>query len=339
MGLVVILIVIMMNAGHLTRNAMVYGHPIGPSSKVALHANEIYEPRVFLSNLLRNAALHAGTPWSRVNDWLFLSIYKVHAKIGLDIQDPRTTQVGWFTVGKPNTAETTSGNPIHALLILVFFGLSIGAPKVRGTTAMVYALTVAATFLIYCLLFKWQVFGSRLHLPFFVLFAPAIGFGLRQLFPLNAGRLIAVILLIASWPWLLSIQSRPLIPNEQSYIISVVSMEREELYFALGQHLIEPYTSMTDIIHETGCQKVGLMLSGSGAEYPLWVLLGAPDPDLEMEWIVSGTPSETYRQDDFQPCALICEKCPQEWEQFSGLPLTYQSGTFRLYIEDDLSKK
>jgi hypothetical protein len=339
MGLAAIIIVVVLNVGYLTRNTLVYGHPVGPSSKIALHANEIYEPRVLLSNLLRNAALHAGTPWSRVNDWLFTSIYKVHAKLGLDVQDPRTTTVGWFTVGKPNTGEATAGNPMHALLILVFFGLMIAVPKLRGTTAMIYALTVAATFLIFSFLFKWQVFGSRLHLPFFVLFAPVVGFGLRQVIPLNVDRLIAVILLIVSWPWLLSIQSRPLIPNEQSNIGSVLTHTREELYFALGQHLIEPYTTMTDIILETGCSKVGIMLSGSGAEYPLWVLLGAPDPDLEMEWIVSGTPSESYRQEDFQPCAMICEKCPEEWEQFSGLPLMYQSGNFRLYIVDELSKQ
>jgi hypothetical protein len=94
---------------------------------------------------------------------------------------------------------------------------------------------------------------------------------------------------------------------------------------------------MTDTIQEADCTKVGIMLSGSGAEYPLWVLLGAPNPDLEIEWIVSGTPSENYRQDDFQPCAVICEKCPQEWEQFSGLPLLYQNGNFRLYHVDHQS--
>jgi hypothetical protein len=95
---------------------------------------------------------------------------------------------------------------------------------------------------------------------------------------------------------------------------------------------------MTDIIHKNGCTKVGLMLSGSGAEYPLWVLLGAPDPDLEMEWIVSGTPSETYRQAEFHPCAVICEKCPREWVSFSGLPVVYESGSFQLYAADQHSK-
>lgn len=335
MGLLAIFLVVVMNAGHLTRNTMVYGHPIGPSSKVALHANEIYEPRVFLSNLLRNAALHAGTPWSRVNDWLFLSIYKVHAKLGLDVQDPRTTTVGWFAIGKPNTGEATAGNPLHAVLILIIFCLILIAPRLRKSSVTVYAVVVAATFLIYCLLFKWQVFGSRLHLPFFVLFAPAVGFSLSRILPSDAVRLIGAILILASWPWLTGIDSRPLIPNEQSLTGSVLTQTREELYFALGGHLVKPYPSMTDIIQETGCNKVGLMLSGSGAEYPLWVLLGAPDPDLELEWIVSGTPSESYRQVDFQPCAVICEKCPEEWELFRELPIGYQDSSFRLYIQEN----
>jgi hypothetical protein len=332
MGLVAILIVVAVNAGYLRRNILVYGNPVGPSSKVALHANETYEPRVFLSNLLRNAALHAGTPWPGLNDWLFTSIYKVHAKIGLDIQDPRTTTVGWFTVGKPTTDEATAGNPLHAVLILALFGVILIVPRLRRSSVSVYAITVVATFLLYCFLFKWQVFGSRLHLPFFVLFAPAVGYGLSQLLPPYVVRLIAAVLIVATWPWLVSIQSRPLIPNEQSIVGSVLTQTREELYFALGQHLIEPYTKITDIIQKTGCKNVGIMLSGSGAEYPLWVLLDAPDPNLDMEWIVSGTPSEIYRKTEFKPCAVICEKCPEDWDEFRGLPVRYEGSGFRLFI-------
>jgi hypothetical protein len=335
MGLLAIFLIIVVNAGHLTRNTMVYGHPIGPSSKVALHANELYEPKAFLSNLLRNAALHAGTPWSKVNDWLFLNIYKVHAKLGLDIQDPRTTTVGWFAIGKPNTGDATAGNPLHAVLILIIFCLILIVPRLRKSPVTLYAVIVTATFLIYCLVFKWQVFGSRLHLPFFVLFAPAIGFSLVRILPTNAVRLIGAILILASWPWLMSIDSRPLIPNEQSLTGSVLTQTREELYFVLGGHLVEPYPTMTEIIHEASCNKVGLMLSGSGAEYPLWVLLGAPDPDLELEWIVSGTPSEIYRKAEFEPCAVICEKCPEEWEEFRELPIEYRDSSFRLFIQKD----
>jgi hypothetical protein len=334
MGLVAISLVVVVNVGHLTRNTMVYGHPIGPSSKIALHANEIYEPRVFLSNLLRNAALHAGTPWPELNDWLFLNIYKVHVKLGLDVQDPHTTTVGWFAIGKPNTGEATAGNPLHAVLVLIIFCLILIAPRLRGNSVMIYAVIVVSTFLIYCLLFKWQIFGSRLHLPFFVLFAPAVGFSFSRLLPSKIVQVVGAILIFASWPWLVSIDSRPLIPNENSLTGSVLTQTREELYFALGGHLIEPYAEMTDIIDETGCKRIGLMLSGSGAEYPLWVMLGAPDSDLEMEWIVSGTPSEKYRQEDFQPCAVVCEKCPEEWEQFRGLPIGYQSSGFRLFVQN-----
>jgi hypothetical protein len=332
MWLLAILLVIAVNAGHLMRNTIVYGHPIGPSSTIALHANELYEPRALLSNLLRNAALHAGSPWSRVNDWLFLSIYKVHVKLGLDIQDPRTTTVGWFAIGKPSTGEATAGNPLHAILILIIFFLIIIIPRLRKSSLMVYVVIVAATFITYCLVFKWQIFGSRLHLPFFVLFAPAIGFSLSRILPSGAVRFIGAILILASWPWLMSIDSRPLIQNEQSLTGCILTKTHEELYFTLGQHLIEPYTTMTEIINETGCRRVGLMLSGNGAEYPLWVLLGAPDPNLEMEWIVSDTPSATYRKTDFQPCAMICEKCPEEWENFRGLSIKYKGAGYRLFL-------
>jgi hypothetical protein len=80
---------------------------------------------------------------------------------------------------------------------------------------------------------------------------------------------------------------------------------------------------------------VGVLISGGGADYPLWVLIGAPDADLRLEWIISGPPSTRYRDMSFEPCALVCERCPQEWEMYRDLPLVYGHSNFRLYLDED----
>jgi hypothetical protein len=75
------------------------------------------------------------------------------------------------------------------------------------------------------------------------------------------------------------------------------------------------------------------MISGNGAEYPLWVLLGAPSETLKIEWIIGEkAPSARFREVDFRPCAIICEACRQEWETLRGLPLVYKSSGFGLFL-------
>jgi hypothetical protein len=91
---------------------------------------------------------------------------------------------------------------------------------------------------------------------------------------------------------------------------------------------------ITQSIRQKECQTIGLSLSGAAAEYPWWVMLGAPSRDLLIEWLVAGAPSSKYAPGDFSPCAVICDKsCPDEWTSVHGLPLAYQRAGFRLFIQ------
>jgi hypothetical protein len=89
--------------------------------------------------------------------------------------------------------------------------------------------------------------------------------------------------------------------------------------------------SVTGIILNSQCRDVGIAISGAGAEYPYWVLLGAPRHDLRIEWIVAGTPSAQYSDPYFQPCAVICDTCGDE-QLFRGLPLLTQFRDINLYM-------
>ena len=80
------------------------------------------------------------------------------------------------------------------------------------------------------------------------------------------------------------------------------------------------------------CRSIGVRISGSQAEYPLWPLLGAPDPDLWIEWIVTGTPSQRYRDPEFQPCAVICQDC-EETTSYGDLSLVYEKSGFSLFLD------
>ena len=329
-----VLIVFVINAGHLGRNYALYGSPLGDPAKVGLHANQNMSWRGLVSNVLRNAALHSGTPNPVLNQWIYDNILKTHIKLGVELNDPGTTSAGSFRrVPGLSTHEDLVGNLVHAVLILMAVLLAVIGRRRVGWLAIAYMAAVIAGFLLFSLVFKWQIFASRLHMPFFVLFAPLIAAVLAVLFHKNTGGWIGMALLVGALPWLVGINSRPLFPlPNRAYVRSILVEPRERLLYANGLNLVGPHQTIIGMIEAENCSTVGIAISGSGAEYPYWVRLGAPRETLQIEWLVGGNPSERLEKPDFQPCAVICQKCPDEWLTVRGLPKVYDDTVFRLYL-------
>jgi hypothetical protein len=328
---VIVLIVLLLNAGHLARSVVIYGSPVA-GERVATHSNELRDPRALISNALKNAALHAGTPWPGVNRVIERAVLKVHQWMRLDVNDPRTTTIGEFSVPAPTRAEDRAGNPAQAWLYVIATVLALVRWKRVGGRTVIYLLAAVAGFLVFGYLFKWQVFGVRLHLPFFVLFAPVAAVVLSTATPPFVGRTAALALFFVSIPWLVGIEERPLLRNlEGSLMPSVLYEPRGNLYIRGGA--LQAFTQIADRTAAAGCRQVGIMLAGGGAEYPVWVFLGAPDESLRIEWIVSGTPSARFEDPSFVPCAVVCDdSCPSEWTVVRGLPLDLQIEGYRLFM-------
>jgi hypothetical protein len=141
---------------------------------------------------------------------------------------------------------------------------------------------------------------------------------------------------LLSVPWLVGIESRPLIPSNGTINKSILEERRETLLFGSSPEYIKPYEEVTQTIRRSECNQVGIALSGHAAEYPFWFLLGAPNDNLTIEWIVDGSFSSKFRDKSFIPCAVICDRsCPQEWQEVNDLPLKYQTAGYRLFIGDE----
>lgn len=330
-GVLAAMLVSAINAGHWTRSYLLYGDPISGGDQLDVHANQALGLDGQISNVLRNAALHLGTPSPHVNRAIALAILEVHHLLGISPDDPRTTAHGHFKVDTPNTRENTAGNPAQAYLGLV--GLAaVFLRRDSSKTLKGLALTALAGFWIFSTLFKWQIFGSRYHLAFFVLLAPAVAVALARLVGPPRSRWIAAALLASSLPWLLSIRSRPLVPIPgDSLVGSVLAETRPRLMLANGPYLLTPYQEMADRIQDSACRQIGLALGGNSAEYPLWVFLGFPRTDRHIEWLVAGTPSASLTPASFTPCAVICEGCARD-DLFRGLPRAYARAGFVLFL-------
>lgn len=333
-GITVLGIALLVNIGHITRSYLIYGNPIS-SEQISKHSNETHSVQMLISNFTRNASLHFGTPSPYVNKAFALSLYKLHDLIGIDYNDPRTTVHTDFRVKATSLSEVNAGNPIHFLLIFITSILLIARRKFFSRLVWWYWLAVFGTFVVFSFLFKWQLFGSRLHLPFFVLYAPLFGYAISTIISRWVMWGISILLLIAALFPLLMVEEKSVIhlPRQENGE-TIFTQTRDELYFGAEPGLASPMIDITQQINQADCKVIGLSISGAAAEYPWWVLLGAPDDDLLIEWLVAGAPSSKYALDGFSPCAVICDRsCPSGWTSVHGLPLAYKRAGFRLYMQ------
>jgi hypothetical protein len=332
LAMLAIIVFVSINVGYLARNLRTYGVLFDPDNTASFR-NEKMDIGGLTSNILRNASLQLHTPWPEINYQLTRIIIGIHFKLGLDVNDPRTTAQGEFNIGNLTTNEDVTFNPLHAILIIIVLITSLVLFKRTGRKLVIYQALVVLGFVTFCFVFKWQIFGSRLLLPFFLLYAPAVGTFIGILVPAWFVSVVGVGLAASSFMWLVSIYPRPLIPLPgKTEWPSVLTASRERMYFTSISGAYEPMKSITGRILEVECKEVGIAISGAGAEYPYWVLLKAPREDLRIEWIVAGTPSARYSDPNFEPCAVICDTC-DDTSTYRGLPLVDAQGKIRLYLK------
>jgi hypothetical protein len=334
-----ILFFVLINSGHWVRNWLTYGNPFSDKLRLSTHRNELVTPAGITSNLIRNMAFHTGLPWGRANLIIYHSIVEIHKLIKIDIEDPRSTSIGPFLVMTIRTNEENAGNTLHAVISILAFTTICFAPITQKRSILIFAVTTVCTLVAFSALFKWQVYGSRYHLPFFVLFSPIIGIAIQYLLNKKILPWAGLLLFVSALPWLFSIDSRPIIPTNRSLIKSILITPREQILFANAQYLAKPYEDLTALIRGEHCDSIGLSLGGIHPEYLIWHKLGAPRSDAHFEWFVAGTESEQYRSYHFLPCAVLCEGCNGTSADFYyGLPMVYQNAELKLYITLDSSE-
>ena len=332
-SVVVLLICSALNAGNMLRNTITYGNPID-SGQAAVHANELLDWRGLVSNLLRNAGLQASTPWNSVNYQISRLIQGIHYKMGVSLEDPRTTAHGEFWV-RPLTAtiaENMAPNPLHAYLIVALIFIAIVRYKKIDLINAIYLVLILATYVVFSYMFKWQIFGSRYQLPFFILMGASVGALFWLLAPKWVSYLLAVVFSVSAiWP-LLGNENRPLIPLlEKTTLKNALSATHHEIdYFGIvpGNN---PYIQIANRIQEQNCREVLLMLGGNSPEYYWWMALGEPKSKVQINWLVGGTPSSRYEKISNGACAVICEDCAS-MNSIRDMPKVYSSGIFDIFM-------
>ncbi|NCC50105.1 MAG: phospholipid carrier-dependent glycosyltransferase [Spartobacteria bacterium] len=271
---------LLLNGPFWLRNQALYGRPLGPGSEgvggAFSYRNDHFSADVLLSNLSRNLALHAVQPVSalrmEVEEWT----RTFHEALGLDSDDPATTWTGTtFHLADQWAHEVHAGNPLHLLLIFGC-GLVLCIPRIfrkNDKTGLIRALYLSGWcgLALFCLLLRWQPWGARLHLPFFVLLMPCLGVVVERIMPPRFAYGLGILLLLCALPWLFSNALRPLVGPA-----AVWRVDRSAQYFAAAPSLRAPYGALRGYLARRGPEEVGLFLGLDDPEYLLWRTVGAP---------------------------------------------------------------
>ncbi len=299
------IVALCINIGFYHRNWNLFGTPL-----FAISDYKVDEFRIslFISNIVRNMALHMAIPLDFINNnFLEQGIKQLHKLLGVDINDPRIT-MRELTFGMQGLSnfEDTAGNPIHFYLTCLAIAICLGWRKLRRQQKLMhYLITVSCAFLLFCLLLKWQNWNTRLHLPIFILFSAFLGIVFSISFNKRVYTYLAIFILTLSMFWVFFNTSKPFFDEQ-----NIFNMDRVEQYFSIRSSLKDDYVGAVNFVKDRKCSQVGLSLRPDAWEYPLWVLLkmnGNLSTRIEQVNVnnVSVKTAKKHSYDKFFPCAII----------------------------------
>lgn len=333
--LICTLVILLLNGGHYARNAAAFGHPLIPEDLPFPYLNRTLTPATLVSNVVRNLALQAATPFEAVNDGIVRAVEVLHDGMDLSVSDRRITwRYSHFRIEGKLLNEDHASNPLHLVLVLVAC-LGAAMPSRSGTRGARRWLAggILAGFLVFCAVLQWQPWHARLQLPLMVASAPLAGAWVEdRLNRRGLGLLGALLVLVGGWVIGMN-RSHPLIGGPGN----LFSTPRQSQYFTARPVLEAPYRRLADHVRRDSCRRVGLIVGLEEPVYPLWVLLSEPEGDgprlVHVPPPDGPSPPGYFLDGSPRVCGIVCTvpDC-EEWMDRGSWSLRWNRGDLQWWI-------
>jgi len=318
----VVAVIVLMNGMQWARNYSLGGSIIGLSAPDVAGKEKYTVDRFSLpgivSNVLRELAMHLQTPIDGLNDRETRAVRAVITILGVDPDDRAFTNYTKFQIPHQyfHRDEFYAGNPLHLALVVFAFAALLISWRRAPVAPAVLALGIAGAFLLYCSLFKWEIWCARLHLPLFVTASAVVALVIHSRFP----KLVLPVRgggVCMALPPAFCNGLRPLLysgglHNWKSRT-SIFFRSRAELYFTQQAELKDIYIPAAQAIRNERCDDIGIDTSivPYSHEYPLMELGRSPGLESKFRYLDVHNLSSKYadRSDFLQPCLVICPSC------------------------------
>jgi len=258
----IVLIGFVINGFFFYRTYQKYGNII-PVSETALYKNTGNPIKNTYQNAIRNIMFHSPDLGYEGNKY----IYRASRYLLLD--DMNNLNNTWegvhYTQQNNRRHEDFAGNRLHMILIICAL---VFVCKSRKDVSVPLVFSIVSGFVLYCLILKWQPWGSRLQLPLFVLACPVIASFIYNAFDARARVLIAGVLIVFATPYLFKNETRNLAS------LDWLSKSRNELMFNSNPQIYKKYSAIAGIEKSKPGKYMDIRLTVDQYEYPLWVMSG-----------------------------------------------------------------
>ncbi len=305
--LIGIVLTVILNTGHWIRNSITFGSPYF-SGEESFLINARFGFDVVVSNLTRHVAVQMNGKYGFINEFVQSFLHQVHAWLDIPLFDPSIT-LGPREFYYVPTREEVAGNTFHFIIsgfVFVFSLIGLIVKKVKQQILMVILLAFMAIFgvVLFSAVFRWQTWSTRFFIPYYVMFAPVVGYVFSKLFPDNICWLIGIILVLISINPLHNNYSRSFSWAEENRN-SIWCRSRRGLLFANNEQIEGAVLELSHLMDTSGCRSYGLIMRNNGPEYLLWGALTPDSADYHIVHIEVENTTSVHSSKTFDPCGIV----------------------------------
>ncbi len=272
MAILALVMAIMVNSGHYSRNLSLTGSPLGvDAQESAMYRMPSADPRLVALNLVKNIGLHAGPgPLAGLRDQM---VFKLHLLLGVDpdIREVNFNGMRYFNAPAHFNHEDFAPNPLHLAAILLAAAILLWRWRKGRHVSLLWLAVVTLQLLLFAAYLKWQPWHTRLHVPMFMLALPAVVTVMHG--PGRAGQLLRWLLvpmLLYGAVVMVLNRTRPLVRNAHTSVIGL-QHGRYHRYFTNMPERLDEYEKVVGLLDGIAEDTVGIMLHIDDWEYPLYV--------------------------------------------------------------------